>query len=33
MPKIPMITLKITLDGTKPAVWRTIIVREDMPLT
>ena len=28
-----MLTLKISLDGTKPAVWRTIHVREDLPLT
>jgi hypothetical protein len=33
MPKINMVTLKITLDHTKPAVWRTIDVREDLPLT
>jgi hypothetical protein len=33
MPKINMLSLKITLDHTKPAVWRTIVVREDIPLT
>lgn len=32
MPNTAMFTLKITLDGTKPAVWRTIRVREDLSL-
>ena len=32
MPNISMLTLKISLDETKPAVWRTIIVRGDMTL-
>ena len=32
MPNISMLTLMISLDETKPAVWRTIIVREDVTL-
>ena len=33
MSNISMLTLKITLDDSEPTVWRTIRIREDLPLT
>lgn len=33
MPTTSILTLCVTLNGTRPEVWRTIIIREDLPLT